>query len=330
MLKKLLIKLLSPKSRTTTAGELAEMFGLELRGDANTKITGIAPIADAFPGTITFYSTEQVHETFKILPVDVLKNTRASVILLQPEQAQNAPAGATLLIHESPRAIVIKILSFMFEKPKKPGIRPGARVMHGAKISKTAIIESGVYIGPDTQIGDNTWIRAGAFIDNATIGRDCVVQPNAVIGKDGFGFMMLDGKPQHIPHVGRVVIGDNVGIGATAVVERGTISDTKIGDYTQVGDMVKVGHNSVIGRECFFAGNIAIAGAVEIGNGVLVGGGTVINNKTKIGDGANIGGQSAVLKDIPAGETWIGYPAVPAREYIRQMLWLRRNAIGKK
>ncbi|MCL2369284.1 MAG: UDP-3-O-(3-hydroxymyristoyl)glucosamine N-acyltransferase [Alphaproteobacteria bacterium] len=330
MLKKLLIKLFSPRVKQTTAGEIAKMFELELSGDENTRITGVAPIADASAGDITFYSTEQMHETFKILPVDVLKNTKASVILLQPEMVKNAPKGATLLITESPRAAVIKILSYLFEKPKKPGIRSGAIIKRGAKISRTATIESGAFIGSGAIIGDGVFVSGGAWIDNATIGKNCTILPNAVIGKDGFGFARVNGQTMHIPHVGRVVIGENVSIGACAVVERGTISDTIIGDFTQVGDLVKVGHNAKIGKECLFAGNIAIAGAVEIGNRVMIGGGTVITNKAKIGDDVNLGGASAVLKDLPSNGTYLGVPAINARDQVKQIIWLRNNALGKK
>jgi UDP-3-O-[3-hydroxymyristoyl] glucosamine N-acyltransferase len=325
MLKKLLMKLFMPKARVTTAGELSKMFDLKLRGCDNTKITGIAPIADAMAGQITFYSTEKIHETFKILPIEVLKNTNASVIVLQPEQVKDAPKNATLLITESPRGAVIKILDFLYTKPPKPGVRRGATVRRGAKIHKTATIESGAFIGPNAIIGPGCFVGPNAYIDNATLGKNCIIQPSAVIGKPGFGFAMVDGKAVHIPHVGRAILGDFVGVGACSCIERGTISDTVIGDYTQLGSLVQVAHNTKVGRECFMTGSIAIAGACVIGDRVMIGGGTVVNNKIKIGDGASIGGGSSVLKDIPAGETWLGYPAVPGYEFLRQNVWLRRQ-----
>jgi len=330
MIKKLLIKLFAPKARATTAGALAQMFDLELRGAADTVITGIAPIADAGPGQITFYSTETINDTFKILPIEVLKNTRASVIILQPKQIKDAPKGAVLLVTDSPRSEIVKILSFIYAPVKRPGIARGATVMRGAKLGKNVVIEPGAYIGSAAIIGDNTVIGPNAFVDNATIGSDCSIHACSVIGKDGFGFIIQDGKTIHIPHVGRAILGDRVNVGSNSIIERGTLGDTTVGDDTKIGNLVQIAHNCKVGKGCFMTGNIGISGAVTIGDNVMIGGGTVINNKVNVGANVQIGGGSALLKDIPSGETWIGYPAMPAMDFMRQTAWLRSQIKNKK
>lgn len=244
--------LLGPAANKTTAGALAEKFGLELRGDANAPVRGVAPIADARPGQLAFYSTERNSAAFKILPIDVLKNTRATVILVQPEQAEFAPTGATLLITPSPRGNIVKILGEIYREKPRFGISRDAIIERGvffrkrrsvyvgqfATIERGAVIEAdvkiypNVFIGRNVTIGRGTVIRSGAHIENATIGAECVINPGAVIGKDGFGYTRQDGHNIFIPHVGRVVLGDRVSVGANTCIDRGAMTDTVVGDGT--------------------------------------------------------------------------------------------------
>lgn len=347
MIKRLFIKLFGPRAKKTSAGEISKKFGLTLQGDGNTPITGIAPIADAKSGDITFYSTEQNHETFRILPLETLKNTKASVIILQPENIKHAPKGAVLLVTARPRAEVVKVLDFIFAEPRRRGISidaiiarrvffrrkksvyiaPFAIIEKGAVIEEDVQIMSGAYIGRNCVIGKNTIIHQNAVIQNATIGADCVIHSGAAIGKDGFGFTVQDGKNMFIPHAGRVIIGDRVWIGANSCVDRGIMADTKIGDGTKLDNMVQIAHGVVIGCECFMASGVGIAGGSVIGDRVFLGGHVGVGNKINIGDDAKVGGNSGVMKNIPAGQEWVGYPAFPARESLRMTMWLKRNAI---
>lgn len=300
-----------------TAGELATKFGLKLQGDANTLVTGLSPIADARAGDITFYSTEKNSDAFKILPIEVLKNTRASVILLQPTQVKSAPRHATLLITDSPRREIVKILGVMYGDKIPP------------KIAKTAKIARGAHIGANTIIGENTIVHSGAYIENATIGDDCVIHAGAVIGKDGFGYTRQEGKNIFIPHVGRVVIGNRVSVGANSCIDRGLMADTQIGDGTKIDNLVQIAHGVIIGRECFLAGQVGIAGGCVIGDRALLGGQVGLANGVHVGDDAEIGAHSGVFRNIPAGERWQGYPAGPGMEFMRHYAWLRKET-GKK
>lgn len=345
---KIIQSLMTPRANATTAGALAEKFGLELRGDANTPVKGVAPIADAKPGQLAFYSTERNSAAFKILPIEVLKNTRATVILVQPEQAENAPRGATLLITDSPRGNIVKILGEIYREPPRFGISRNATVARGvffrdkktvyvgqyATIERGAVIEPdvkiypGAYIGKNVTIGRGTIVQTGAHIENATIGADCVINPNAVIGKDGFGYTRQDGHNVFIPHVGRVVLGDRVSVGANTCIDRGAMTDTTVGDGTKIDNLCQIAHGVVVGRECFLAAGVGIAGGCVIGDRVLLGGHVGLANGVKIGNDASVGANSGVFRNVPDGETHMGYPAGPGTEFMRHYAWLRKQVKG--
>ena len=346
------MKLFGPRVKKTTAGQIAKKFNLELHGDVATLITGIAPIADAKPGDITFYSTERNVDVFKILPISVLKNTKATTIIIQPENVKYAPKGATLLVTESPRAQVIKVLDFLLEEPVKRGIshdaiicrgvffrkkksvyiEPFVIIEKGARIEENVRIMSGAYIGKNCRLGKNTIVHSNAVIENADIGDNCVIHNGASIGKDGFGFVRKDGKNVFISHAGRVVIGNDVSIGANTCIDRGMLTDTKIGNGTKVDNLVQIAHGVVVGEHVFLAAGVGLPGGVVIGDRAMLGGQVGVNNGLHIGDDAQIGGKSMVLSNIPKGERWVGVPAFKGRNFMRMMVWLHNQVIktGKK
>ncbi len=339
---------MTPRANATTAGALAEKFGLELRGDANAPVKGVAPIADAKPGQLAFYSTERNSAAFKILPIEVLKNTRATVILIQPEQVKNAPNGVTLLITDSPRGNIVKILGEIYREPPRFGISGKATVARGvffrdkktvyvgqyATIERGAVIEPdvkiypGAYIGKNVTIGRGTIVHTGAHIENATIGAECVINANAVIGKDGFGYTRQDGHNVFIPHVGRVVLGDRVSVGANTCIDRGAMTDTTIGSGTKIDNLCQIAHGVVVGNECFLAAGVGIAGGCVIGDRVLLGGHVGLANGVKIGNDASVGANSGVFRNVPDGETHMGYPAGPGTEFMRHYAWLKKQVKG--
>lgn len=219
-----------------------------------------------------------------------------------------------------------------------------------AIIDSTAIIGNGTrigagsYIGPKVQlgenvtiypnvtildeciIGNNTTIWSGAVVrERCHMGTGCVIHPNATIGADGFGFRP---DPERglvkIPQIGNVVLGNNVEIGANTCVDRGKFSSTILGDGCKIDNLVQIGHNSRLGKFCIMAGNSGLAGSVTLGNGVIIGGSASIKDHTTIGDGAIVGAGSGVVGDIPAGKTMLGYPAIDARDTLRQWAILKR------
>lgn len=223
-------------------------------------------------------------------------------------------------------------------------IHPTAVIDLTATICSGARIGAGCYIGPKTIIGDNTTLYPNVTVlDECTIGKntviwsgtvirerchignDCILHPNATIGADGFGFRP---DPQRglvkIPQIGNVIIGNNVEIGANSCVDRGKFSSTVLGDGCKIDNLVQIGHNSKLGKFCIMAGNSGLAGSVTLGNGVIIGGSASIKDHTTIGDGAIVGAGSGVTGDIPAGKTMLGYPAVEARDALKQWAILKR------
>lgn len=341
----LLRKIFGPRGTKTTAGELAKKFCLELQGNPDEIVRGVAPIADAKPGDLAFYSTERNSNAFKILPITVLQKTRATVILLQREQIKDAPKGATLLITDTPRGNIVKILGEIYREKPRFGVSYFSVVERGvffrkkrtnyigqyATVERGAVLEEGVkiypgaFIGRNVVLGANTIVQTGAHIENATIGSDCVINANAVIGKDGFGYTRQDGKNVFIPHTGRVVLGNRVSVGSSTCIDRGAMTDTIVGDGTKIDNLCQIAHGVVIGNECFLASGVGIAGGAVIGDRVLLGGHTGVSNGIHIGDDVEIGANSGVFRSIPNGEKWMGMPAGPGIEFFRHYAWVKKQ-----
>ena len=217
-------------------------------------------------------------------------------------------------------------------------IAEGARIGAGCYIGPKVEIAENVTIYPNVTIldeciiGKNTTIWSGTVVrERCHIGSDCIIHPNATIGADGFGFRPCKEKGLvKIPQIGNVIIGNGVEIGANTCVDRGKFSSTVLGDGCKIDNLVQIGHNSQLGKFCIMAGNSGLAGSVTLGNGVIIGGSASIKDHTTIGDGAIIGAGSGVTGDIPAGKTMLGYPAVEARDALKQWAILKRMVCDSK
>jgi len=223
-------------------------------------------------------------------------------------------------------------------------IHPTAIIDVTAIIGKGVKIGPGCYIGPRTEVGDfsilypnvtilddckigkHSTFWSGVVIRERTlIGSYCIFHPNATIGADGFGFRPCAEKGlAKIPQIGNVVIGNAVEIGANSCVDRGKFSSTIIGDGCKIDNLVQIGHNSELGKFCIMAGNSGLAGSVKLGNGVIIGGSASIKDHTTIGDRAIIGAGSGVTGDVQAGKTMLGYPALEARDTLKQWAFIKR------
>lgn len=225
-------------------------------------------------------------------------------------------------------------------------IHPSATVHPTAIVGTGTRIGAGSYIGPHVKLGDNVTIYPNATIlDNSTVGKNSTVwsgvvirenchignhtilHPNATIGADGFGFKPCPERGLvKIPQIGNVIIGNWVEIGSGACVDRGKFSSTVVGDDCKIDNLVQIGHNCVLGKFCIMAGSSGLAGSVTLGNGVIIGGSASIKDHVTIGDGATIGAGSGVAGDVPAGKTYLGYPAAEARTTLKQWAALKRLA----
>ncbi|AWA30581.1 UDP-3-O-(3-hydroxymyristoyl)glucosamine N-acyltransferase [Flavobacterium magnum] len=223
-------------------------------------------------------------------------------------------------------------------------IHPSAVVDVSATIGNGSRIGAGCYIGKNVKIGDHstiypnvtildessignhTTIWSGSVIrERCHIGHHCIIHPNATIGADGFGFRPCAERGLvKIPQIGNVIIGNGVEIGANSCVDRGKFSSTVLGDGCKIDNLVQIGHNSKLGRFCIMAGNSGLAGSVTLGDGVIIGGSASIKDHVTIGSGATVGAGSGVTGDIEPGKVMLGYPAVEARDALKQWAILKR------
>jgi UDP-3-O-[3-hydroxymyristoyl] glucosamine N-acyltransferase len=212
-------------------------------------------------------------------------------------------------------------------------IGAGCYVGKNVKLGNSVILYPNTTILDNTTIGNNTTIWSGSVVrERCVIGSYCILHPNVSIGADGFGFRPApDGKELlKIPHIGNVIIGNGVEIGANSCVDRGKFSATIVGDGCKIDNLVQIGHNSKMGRCCIMAGASGLAGSVTLGDGVVVGGGSCISDHVTLGNGVQVGGASGVITDFADGKKILGYPAVEARDALKQWVVLRKLAKESK
>jgi len=313
------------------------MSGGELVGDPKLKITGAASLAEATNGEISFFANRKY--------IGLLRKTRASAVFVSPDFAESL-ASAQIRVSDPTRAFEQVVFKFA-PKPitHAPGIHPSAIVGSGVRLGEHVSIQPHAVIEDGSQIGDDTVIGAGSYVGHeTTIGSACLIYPlvtirersrigsrviihsGAVIGADGFGFEMVDGRQQKIQQLGIVQIDDDVEIGANTTIDRARFGRTWVQEGVKIDNLVQIAHNVVIGKNTVIAAQTGIAGSVQIGQRVLIGGQVGVIGHIEIGDGAAIGAQSGIAKTISDG-VWFGSPAVPLAEAQRQIAWIRR--LGK-
>ena len=199
-------------------------------------------------------------------------------------------------------------------------VKFGNNVLVGknVKIGKNSLIGSNSIIESNTIIGKNCIVGSGVIIKNSIIGNSVVIQDNCKVGQKGFGFIPVNGKNIKFPHIGKVMIGDQVEIASGCTIDRGSIDDTIIGKNTYLDNQVHVAHNVQIGSNCMIAGQVGFAGSSKIGNNVSIGGQAGVSGHLKIGNNVKIGGGSGVVKDIQDNEMVMGYPAIPIKDFIKK------------
>lgn len=322
--------------------QLAALSGARLQPetDGSRLLADVAPLETAAADEVTFLDNRKY--------VGAFEQSRAGAAFVAESVAAKAPAGMALLITPQPyRAYALAAQAFYPEKPaaarRHPTavIDPTASVPEDCDIGPYVVIEAGArlgarcrigphsVIGPGVELGDDCRIAAHVTLSHCLIGARVVLHPGVRIGQAGFGFAPDPAGPVKLPQLGRVVIGDDVDIGANTTVDRGSGHDTVIGPATMIDNLVQIGHNVVLGRGCILAGQVGISGSTRLGDFVMAGGQAGLAGHVRIGAGARIAAKAGVMRDVEAGATVCGVPAVPIAQFMKQTAILQRLAKKK-
>jgi UDP-3-O-[3-hydroxymyristoyl] glucosamine N-acyltransferase len=306
-----------------TLAQIAGRIGGKLSGNPETEIDGVAQIDNAATGKITFISNPKYKQA--------LQNTGASAVIID-QKADITPSIPFIVVADAYFGFLQTFLLFNpAKKILEDGVHPSAVVHDSARVAVDAAIGANAYIGAGVMVGSQTQIFPNCVIlDNSKIGDDCILYPSvtirencsignkviihngAVIGSDGFGFAFHEGKYHKIPQVGRVVIEDDVEIGANTTIDRATMGQTVIKKGVKLDNLIQIAHNCVIDENTVIAAQTGISGSTSVGKNVVIAGQVGLVGHIKIGDSAQLGAQSGVTKSVPDGGIYFGYPARPA------------------
>ncbi|WP_213523094.1 UDP-3-O-(3-hydroxymyristoyl)glucosamine N-acyltransferase [Nonlabens sp.] len=324
-----------------TVQQINDILQGELIGNTTQRITGVEEIRNASLGDLTFIGNNKYAKFWF--------DSKASVAIINDNIVLDPGSNRAFVKVKNADLAMAKLLE-AFQPPTPifdQAIHPTAVIHETARIGEGVQIGAHCYIGKnvvlgngvtlyhnvsvfdDTTIGANTIAWSGTVIrERSQIGAQCIFHNNVSIGADGFGYRPADdGRGLvKIPHIGNVVIGNGVEIGANSCVDRAKFNSTIIGDGCKIDNLVQIAHNCIMGRSCIMAGHSGLAGSVTLGDGVIIGGSASIKDHTTIGSGATVGAGSGVINDVKAGQTVLGYPATDSRDMLKQWVALRRLA----
>jgi len=325
---------------------IAAKTGIEIgeTSDPAHLINDVRPLDSAGPDHVSFFDNRKY--------LKHLHSTSAGACFIKPKTVESLPAGVVPLLTNAPYHAYAKALRLFYpdaDRSRTRGatdtaslvsphatleegviVEPGAMIADGAVIGRGTRIASGAFIGYRVWVGRDGYVGPGASLTHALVGDRVTIHQGTRIGQDGFGFAMGPGGHARVPQIGRVIIQDDVDIGANTCIDRGALNDTIIGEGTKIDNLVQIAHNVVIGRHCVIVAQVGIAGSTVLEDFVAVGGQTAIIGHCRIGAGAQIAANSGVKDEIPAGGIYGGSPARPVKEWARELAVVRKLARKSK
>ena len=332
-----------PIAASLSFSEVASLSGVALPEgvDPERRIEGVAPLETAGGSDAAYMDNPKY--------VAALTGTTAALCFVSARFAERVPASTVALVTPAPYHAFAKLLATFHPQALRPGsmfgsagvapgafvhatarleadvtVDPGAVIGPGAEIGAGTVIGPGAVIGPQVRIGRQCSVGAGSTLQAALIGNRVIIHPGARIGQDGFGFAMSPKGHMKVPQVGRVIIQDDVEIGANTTIDRGASRDTVIGEGTKIDNLVQIGHNCVVGRHCVICAQVGMAGSSTLEDFAVLGGQVGLAGHLTIGMGAQIAAQSGVAGDVPRGARYGGYPAQPALSWAREAALLKQ------
>ena len=312
-----------------TVAQLAEFIGREFTGQADKQIVSINAIQEATEDQLAFLDNPKYAK--------YLAETKAGVVVVKPELADQLPEGTAAILSPTPHPDYAKISNIFYaDKPvagfvhasavvdetaqigENAVVEANAIICEGVKIGKNVKIGAGSYLAKNVSVGDNTVIKPNVTLEATSVGTNCLIHSGARIGQDGFGFAFDPANTVlvKVPQVGAVKIGHYVEIGANTTIDRGSLLDTEIGDMTKIDNLVQIGHNVKIGRLCQIVAQTGIAGSTTIGDGCIFGGQSGVAGHLTIADRVILASKGGISKNVTkAGEMLGGFPAMPIQQW---------------
>ncbi len=318
-----------------TLSELADRTGAFVHDESckDFVIEDVAPLDCANDKQISFLDNVKYKQDFA--------ETKAGACIISADMLPFAPKECRILLSNYPyKTYALVAQAFYPEEYPVSEIHDSAIIHETAVIEKGCVIGAGVVIGPHVKIGQGSWVEANAVIDthvqigekcriglnasvsHAVLGDSVRLYPGVRVGQDGFGFAMDPSGHVKVPQLGRVIIEDHVEVGANTTIDRGSGPDTVIGQGTWIDNLVQIGHNVKVGRGCVIIAQAGIAGSTVLGDYVVIAAQVGVAGHLFVGSGARVGAQSGVMRDIEGGAEYLGTPAVPAKQFMRQVAYL--------
>ena len=321
-----------------TAASIAAAVEGRVVGRAETRVQGVAPLDRAGPDDVSFFAGAKYAAMFA--------ESRAGVVILSPELVGYPGSCAARVVVPNPHDALLSIIAGNFQGERfVPGVHPTAVVSPSARVHAGARVDAYAVLGDDVSIADGAWIGSHCVLDarsrigehsrlfphvtlyaDSAVGARCALHSGVRVGSDGFGYVFRDGVHVKFPQVGGCILGDDVEVGANTTIDRGSIDNTVIGNGTKIDNLVQIGHNARVGRLCVIMSGVGIAGSARIEDGVILAAQSGVAGHVTVGTGARIAARGGAISDVPAGETWSGFPGRPHRDWLHAHAALFRLA----